>query len=49
MTELTAMVEQRHGVFTVSENSDDCLIRRGPYRLDNGAVYEGYWSVEGTR
>ena len=49
MTELTAMVEQRHGVFAMSEQTDDSLIKRGPYRLDNGAIYEGYWSAEGAR
>jgi hypothetical protein len=41
MTELTKLVEKRHGPFKPDMVVDETLILRGPYKLDNSAVYEG--------
>ena len=33
----------------VEEVNDQDLILRGPYELDNGAIYVGEWTKEGLR
>lgn len=51
--EQTKSTEQRLGPYLFDdENPPDFeneLIERGPYELDNGAIYQGQWSKEGLR
>lgn len=48
----TRECEKRLGEFIFDQpvNKDaPKVILRGPYELDNGAVYHGEWSIEGLR
>ena len=48
----TKKAESNLGVFKYDRDSEfdqSDLIDRGPYELDNGAVYKGQWSREGLR
>ena len=48
----TKKTEQQLGSFKYEENKDLDnieLIDRGPYKLDNGAIYIGQWSKDGLR
>lgn len=49
--EKTRATEQRLGPFVYNKdepvNSD--IIKRGPFELDNGAIFEGDWTKDGLR
>ena len=51
--EFTKKTEEKLGPFQYEDakNIEDNthVIKRGPYELDNGAVYEGQWTKEGLR
>ena len=43
-------MEEKHGKFEFNEpNEDETLVMRGPFMLDNGAVYVGQWNARGVR
>lgn len=46
------MTEQRVGPYIYNPEDDLKgieLITRGPFELDNGAIYKGQWSKDGLR
>lgn len=48
----TRETEERLGpfIFDKSENDKDLdVVTRGPYELDNGAIYHGQWTKQGLR
>ena len=48
----TRETEQRLGPFVFDQEppeNDKDLVTRGPYELDNGAIYSGQWTKEGQR
>lgn len=48
----TRATEKHVGPFEWDEDESQYgndLIQRGPYELDNGAIYKGSWSKEGLR
>lgn len=48
----TKKTEQKMGAFNYDQDhlfDENDLIDRGPYELDNGAIYKGQWSREGLR
>ena len=50
--EATRATEKQVGPFEWDEDESQYgndLIERGPYELDNGAIYKGSWSREGLR
>ena len=49
--ELTKETETRLGpfIFESTDPPDAELIERGPYELDNGAIYQGQWTKDGHR
>lgn len=50
--EATRATEKQVGPFEWDEDDSQYgtdLIVRGPYELDNGAIYRGSWSKEGLR
>ena len=50
--EATRQTEQQVGPFEWEEDESQYgtdLVVRGPYELDNGAIYKGSWSAEGLR
>ena len=50
--EATRATERQVGVFNWDEVESQYgtdLIIRGPYELDNGAIYQGSWSKVGLR
>ena len=50
--EATRATEKQVGPFEWDEDEAQYgtdLIERGPYELDNGAIYKGSWSREGLR
>ena len=50
--EATRATEKQVGAFEYDEDEAQYgldLIERGPYELDNGAIYKGFWSREGLR
>lgn len=51
--EASRSTEQSLGPFKYDNNDgsvgNPALIDRGPYILDNGAVYKGQWTKEGLR
>lgn len=50
--EATRATERQVGPFEYDEDESaygNDLIDRGPYELDNGATYKGFWSKEGLR
>ena len=50
--EFTRATEQKMGPFVFekeSEANNPDIIKRGPYELDNGAIFEGEWTKDGLR
>ena len=52
--ELTKATETRLGAFIFEfsnfpEQQNGELIDRGPFELDNGAIYQGQWNKDGKR
>jgi len=48
----TRAAELKIGEFNFVDNpavNEDDLISRGPYELDNGAIYHGQWTNNGMR
>lgn len=48
----TKETEERLGPYVYDKPNlvpGDDIITRGPYKLDNGAVYTGQWTKEGSR
>ena len=51
-SENTKATEAKLGPFKFEGQNDPKdveLITRGPFELDNGAIYEGQWSKDGLR
>jgi hypothetical protein len=49
---MTRATEEKMGPFKYDQDDqfdENDLIDRGPYELDNGAIYKGQWSREGLR
>jgi len=50
--EATRSTEARLGVFIydrVQSPRSEPIIERGPYEMDNGAIYHGQWTKDGHR
>ena len=49
--DLTKATENKLGpfIFDLDEEVNPAILDKGPFELDNGAIYHGQWTIDGKR